>query len=70
MIGAGLDRAVALKSVTLEPAALLGLDKEVGSLEQGKQANLVFFNGDPFEVTTRVQAVMLEGEFVFGEVKE
>lgn len=70
MIGAGLDREAALKAVTIEAAAVLGLEKELGSLEKGKTANMVFFNGDPFEVGTQVQAVMLEGEFVFGEVKE
>lgn len=70
IIGAGFDRAAALKAVTLEPAGVLGLDKQLGSLEKGKAANLLFLDGDPFEPTTRVQAVMLDGEFVFGEVKE
>jgi imidazolonepropionase-like amidohydrolase len=70
MIGAGLARDVALKGVTLEPAAVLKLEKQVGSLEKGKVANLLFLNGDPFEPSTQVMAVMLDGEFVSGEVKE
>jgi imidazolonepropionase-like amidohydrolase len=70
MVGAGLDRAAALRSVTLEAAAVLGMQDQIGSLEKGKTANLVFFNGDPLEVGTRVQAVMLEGTFVSGEVKQ
>jgi hypothetical protein len=70
MVGAGLDRATALRSVTLEAAGVLGLQDQLGSLEKGKTANLVFFNGDPLEVGTRVQAVMLEGTFVVGEVKQ
>ncbi len=70
MVGAGLARDVALKGVTLEPAAVLKLDKQLGSLEKGKVANFVFLNGDPFEPSTRVMAVMLDGEFVSGEVKE
>jgi hypothetical protein len=68
MVAAGLDRQVAIKAVTLEAAAALGLDKELGSLEKGKTANMVFYNGDPLEVGTQVQAVMLDGEFVFGEI--
>ena len=70
MVGAGLDRAAALRSVTLEAAGVLGMQDQIGSLEKGKTANLVFFNGDPLEVGTRVQAVMLEGTFVSGEVKQ
>ena len=70
MIGAGLARDVALKGVTLEPAAVLKLDKQLGSLEKGKAANMLFLNGDPFEPSTQVMAVMLDGEFVSGEVKE
>jgi imidazolonepropionase-like amidohydrolase len=69
MIGAGLDRATALRAVTSEPAALLGVESRLGSLEKGKDANMVFLNGEPFEPTTRIQAVMLEGRFVYGEVK-
>jgi imidazolonepropionase-like amidohydrolase len=64
IVAAGLDRAVALRAVTLEPAEVLGLQARVGSLEVGKDANLVFFDGDPLEPSTRLRAVMLEGRFV------
>src|SRR5262249_49501892 len=67
--GAGPARAPALRAGTGEPAALLGLESRLGSLEKGKDANMVFLNGEPFEPTTRIQAVMLEGRFVYGEVK-
>ncbi|MFO1011921.1 MAG: amidohydrolase family protein [Planctomycetota bacterium] len=69
MVSASLDRAVALRAVTLEPAELLGVEKHVGSLEKGKDANLLFFDGDPLEPTTKLQAVMLDGRIVHGEVK-
>lgn len=69
MVAANLDRSVALRAVTLEPAELLGVEKRVGSLEKGKDANLIFFNGDPLEPTSKLQAVMLDGRFVHGEVK-
>lgn len=64
----GLDRQVALAAVTQEAANVLGLGERLGSIAPGRDANLVFWNGDPFEPGTRVQAVMLEGEFVFEEV--
>ena len=66
----GVDRQDALRAVTLEPAALLGLEERLGSLEVGKDANLLFMSGDPLEVGSRVEAVMLEGEFVFGPKSE
>ncbi len=69
IVASGLDRAAALRAVTLEPAMLLGLEKRVGSLEVGKDANLLFFDGDPLEPSTRLEAVMLEGSFVKGEVE-
>lgn len=68
LVGAGLDRETALRALTSEPAALLGVGDRLGSLEKGKDANLVFLSGDPFEPATRIQAVMLDGRFVFGEV--
>jgi imidazolonepropionase-like amidohydrolase len=70
MVGAGLKRDVALRAMTLEPAELMGVADRVGSLEKGKDANMVFLNGDPFEPSTRIQAVMLEGKLVFGEVNQ
>ncbi|HEV8112178.1 MAG TPA: amidohydrolase family protein [Planctomycetota bacterium] len=69
IVGAGLDRNTAIRALTSEPAALLGVESRLGSLEKGKDANIVFLSGDPFEPTTRIQAVMLEGRFVYGEVK-
>ncbi len=65
LLRAGLSRAAALEAVTLVPARVLGLDERLGSLEAGKDANLVFYDRDPFEPGSRVQAVMLEGRFVY-----
>jgi imidazolonepropionase-like amidohydrolase len=70
IVAAGLDRQTALRAVTLEAAEVVGLAERVGSLEVGKDANLIFFSGDPLEPSTRLEAVMLEGEFVEGEVKQ
>ena len=65
LVSAGLEREAALRAMTIEPATLLGVDDQVGSLEQDKAANMVFFNGDPLEVGTRIEAVMIDGEFKY-----
>ena len=69
VVNAGLDRCTALRALTLEPAGMLGVEGRLGSLEKDKDANMIFFDGDPLEPSSRLQAVMLEGSFVFGEVK-
>ena len=69
VVNAGLDRATALRALTLEPASVLGVDKRLGSLEKDKDANMLFFSGDPLEPGSKLEAVMLEGRIVFGEVK-
>jgi imidazolonepropionase-like amidohydrolase len=61
----GVDRATALRSLTIEPAKILGLDAEIGSIEPGKVANLQILTGDPFEATTWVDSVLLDGEVVY-----
>jgi hypothetical protein len=68
VVAAGLDEQTALRAMTLEPAAVLGLEERLGSIEVDRDANLVFFDGDPFQPGTELQAVMLEGAFVHGEV--
>jgi len=64
LVRAGLDSGVALQAVTLTPARLLGLDKRVGSIETGKDGNLVILTGDPFDARTRIERVLLEGRTV------
>ncbi len=60
----GLPFEAALGSITLGAARILGVEERVGSLEAGKDGDLVLFDGDPFEYTTRVLAVVIEGELV------
>ncbi len=61
----GLDRERALRAVTLDAAKLLGIDKEYGSIEKGKVADLVLYDGDPFESTTHVTRTIMAGHVVY-----
>ncbi len=58
----GLPHDVALKAITLGPATALGKDKDYGSLEKGKMANVVVWSGDPFEHSTRVERMFIAGK--------
>jgi imidazolonepropionase-like amidohydrolase len=58
----GLPWDEALRAVTLTPAEIYGLGSRYGSLEAGKVANVVVWSGDPFEFTTRVEAVLIRGQ--------
>ena len=57
----GLDRDAALRAVTLTPAAVWGIADRTGSLEAGKDADLVIWSGDPFELTTAAERVFIRG---------
>jgi len=58
----GLPADVALRAMTLNPAELLGLDKELGSIEVGKRADLLLVAGDPLDLRDKVVQVWLDGE--------
>ena len=60
-VKAGMDPFDALKAITLNPAEHIGVADRVGSLEVGKDADLVITNGCPFEVLTEVKAVFIDG---------
>jgi len=61
----GMDRDEALKAITITPAEILGVAERVGSLEKGKDADIVILSGDPLNVTTRVEKVILNGKTVY-----
>jgi hypothetical protein len=60
-IAYGLDPDAALKSVTLWPAQILGVEKDLGSLEVGKSATLFLASGDPLDVTTTITGAYIDG---------
>ncbi|MFK7822122.1 MAG: amidohydrolase family protein [Planctomycetaceae bacterium] len=65
LVKTGLDRDKAISALTLEPAKILGLEKTLGSIEKGKKANIIFVDGDPLDMSTRVQKVLVEGKTVY-----
>jgi imidazolonepropionase-like amidohydrolase len=60
----GLTPEQALNAVTMAPARILGIDKRVGSIEPGKDGDVVLFDGDPFEYTSHVTTVLIDGQVV------
>jgi len=58
----GLSYEEALKAVTIYPAQIFGLADQVGTLENGKIANLIVTNGDPLELTTDVKYLFIHGQ--------
>jgi len=70
LVREGWAREEALKALTLNPAKLLGLDARLGSIEKGKDADLIFLDSDPFAPDARVREVMIAGEIVFRVTRE
>ena len=60
----GMPHDAALAAVTLAPARIWGIADRYGSIEPGRQADLVVWSGDPFEVTTRAEHVLIRGREV------
>jgi imidazolonepropionase-like amidohydrolase len=60
----GLPWAEALKALTITPARIWGIDRDYGSLEVGKKADFVIWSGDPFELTSFVDAELIEGRIM------
>ena len=66
----GLDVRRALKGITVVPARLLGIDNRVGTLEIGKDADVVVTDGDLLHYQTFVQYTVIEGKLAYDKQKE
>ena len=66
----GLSEEEALKLCTLNPAKQLRLDHRMGSIDVGKDADLVIWNGHPFSTYSRVDTTMIEGEVYFDRARD
>ncbi len=62
---AGMSEADAWKAVTINPAQMLHIDERVGSIEAGKDADIVIWQGHPFTIAGAPQIVMVNGEIVY-----
>jgi imidazolonepropionase-like amidohydrolase len=61
----GLDREVALRSLTINPARIMGVSGRLGSLAPGKDADLVIWSGDPLDVMSRAERAYIGGAEVY-----
>jgi imidazolonepropionase-like amidohydrolase len=70
MLYGGMSHDDALKMVTLNPAIQLGIEKRVGSIDVGKDADLVIYNHDPMSAYAVVQKTLIDGRVYFDRDKE
>lgn len=63
----GLDRDTALRSITLSPAEMLGISDRTGSIDIGRDGNLLLLDADPLDAGARVRTVLLEGRTIFDD---
>jgi len=61
-VGFGLDKDEALKAVTLYPAQILNIADKVGSIQEGKVANIIITDGDPLELLSHVKHLFIAGK--------
>ncbi len=60
----GMDEEEALRSITINPARAINADHRVGSIEIGKDADIIIYNGHPFDLRNTVKLVMIDGKVV------
>ena len=61
----GWSREAALRAITIDAARICRVDHRLGSLAEGKDADLVLFDGDPLEISASVQATVIDGQVVW-----
>ena len=60
-----MDEDEAFRAITSHPAELLHLEDRIGSIDVGKDADLVILSGEPFGFASRVEKVLVNGRVVF-----
>ncbi|MGI6182411.1 MAG: amidohydrolase [Agathobaculum sp.] len=68
-VRAGMDELSALRAVTSVPAHIAGLEDRIGSIGPGMDADLVLWSGDPLEIKSQVQAVLVSGRLEYRREK-
>jgi imidazolonepropionase-like amidohydrolase len=61
----GMSSEDALKAITINAAEIVGIDDRVGSLETGKDADIIIFEGHPLELMSRVVTTIINGKVVY-----
>jgi imidazolonepropionase-like amidohydrolase len=64
----GLDRDTAIRALTINPAHIIGVADRLGSLEPGKDGDLVVWSGDPLDVLSRVERAFMDGREIYTAV--
>ena len=68
-IRGGLDEQAALESITITAAEICGVDTRVGSIEEGKDADVIVVDGDPFDYRTFVDLTFVNGKLLYDKAK-
>ena len=63
-VKSGMDSFQAFQAITINPAKHIGIADRVGSLEVGKDADIVIADGSPFEISTNIEYVLIDGKIV------
>ncbi len=63
----GMKEEELLKMLTINPAKILGLEERIGSIEVGKDADLVVWSGHPFDMKSIVERVYIDGQLVYSK---
>jgi imidazolonepropionase-like amidohydrolase len=61
----GLSQEQALQAVTINAATILGLENRLGSIETGKDADIVIWDGDPLAISSKVEQVFINGQKIY-----
>lgn len=64
-VKSGMDYFEALKSITINPAEILNIDSKVGSIKEGKDADLVLWDNDPLNIQSHVDMTIINGKIIF-----
>jgi imidazolonepropionase-like amidohydrolase len=65
MVREGLPIEAALKAITINPAKILGIDDKLGSIEEGKEADISIFNGNPMQTLTNTLCTIIGGKIIY-----
>jgi imidazolonepropionase-like amidohydrolase len=63
----GMSKEDALKAVTINAAKSVRLEKRIGSLEAGKDADMVLYSGDPFDYMSKVKMTFINGKLIYNQ---